>query len=215
MPNEVMPPFDEESPFIPTRENTEEEALNFFNTPASTAGGSHDTTCRRISTKFSSTPATREQRQYQQQRRQAQFGQQSSILRTPGRFGASSTTPNQRNHFPLPTDSRPFTERTSNRAPFAGFNDGIRVTGTLDNSGSRFEQQTSRHITSASPQKSKFVRTTDNDVFATNIQVALRKEDYGEPGSSEYRKNMALATYPLAEKFGVARHKIVTAAEEG
>ena len=37
MPNEVMPPFDEESPFIPTRENTEEKTLNFFNTPASTA----------------------------------------------------------------------------------------------------------------------------------------------------------------------------------
>ena len=74
MPNEVMPPFDEESPFIPTRENTEDEALNFFNTPASTAGGSHDTTRRRISTEFSSTPASREQRQYQQQRRQAQFG---------------------------------------------------------------------------------------------------------------------------------------------
>ena len=218
MPNEVMPPFDEESPFIPTRENTEEEALNFFNTPASTAGGSHDTTRRRISTEFSSTPASREQRQYQQQRRQAQFGQQSSILRTPGRFGASSTTSNQRNRFPLPTDSHPFTERTertSNRAPFAGLNDGIRVSGSSDGSGSRFEQQSSRHIASASPQKSKFVRDTDNDVFATNIQVALRKEDYGEPGSSEYRKNMASATYPLAEKFGVARHKIVTAAEEG
>eukprot|EP00956_Cyclotella_meneghiniana_P009422 scaffold13022_cov30-Cyclotella_meneghiniana.AAC.1 len=216
MPNEVMPPFDEESPFNPARHHTEEETLNFFNTPASTAGGSHDTARRRISTEFSSTTATQEQRRQQQQRRQAQFGQQSSILRTPGRFGASSTTPNQRNRFPLPTDRHPFTEQTSNRAPFAGLNDGIRVSGSsVDGSGSRFEQQSSRNIVSASPQKSKFVRDTDNDVFATNIQVALRKEDYGEPGSSEYRKNMASATYPLAEKFGVARHKIVTAAEEG
>eukprot|EP00956_Cyclotella_meneghiniana_P011675 scaffold16433_cov32-Cyclotella_meneghiniana.AAC.1 len=142
MPNEVMPTYDEESPFIPPRDNTEEETLNFFNTPASTAGGSH----------------------------------------------ASSTMPQQRNRFPLPSDS-PFTERTSNRAPFAGLKDGICVFGTSDGSGSRFEQQSSRHIASASPQKSKFVRATDNDVFATNIQVALRKEDYGEPGSSEYRKN--------------------------
>eukprot|EP00956_Cyclotella_meneghiniana_P006105 scaffold7949_cov37-Cyclotella_meneghiniana.AAC.11 len=57
-------------------------------------------------------------------------------------------------------------------------------------------------------------RATDNDAFATNIQVSLRKKDYGEPGSREYRKNTASATYPLAEKFGAARHKIVTSAAE-
>jgi hypothetical protein len=52
-------------------------------------------------------------------------------------------------------------------------------------------------------------------VYAINLQVALRKEDYGEPGRSKYRKNMASATYPLAEKFGVARHKVVSSAEDG
>jgi hypothetical protein len=48
-----------------------------------------------------------------------------------------------------------------------------------------------------------------------NIDVTLRKEDYGEPGTSDYRKNMAMATAALAEKFGVARHKIIAGAEEG
>jgi hypothetical protein len=43
----------------------------------------------------------------------------------------------------------------------------------------------------------------------------VRKEDYGEPGSSDYRKNMAMATAALSEKFGVARHKIVAGGEEG
>ena len=47
------------------------------------------------------------------------------------------------------------------------------------------------------------------------MDVALKKENYGEPGTSDYRKNMAMATQALTEKFGVARHKIVADAEEG
>jgi hypothetical protein len=47
-------------------------------------------------------------------------------------------------------------------------------------------------------------------------QVVLRHEDYGEPGSTEYRKNMQMATYPFAEKLGVAKHKIAGGgAEDG
>jgi hypothetical protein len=67
-----------------------------------------------------------------------------------------------------------------------------------------------------SRQHSKFVRATDlpDDELLT-IQVSLKKEDYGELGSSDYRKNRAMATQPLAEKFGVARHKLVTDAEDG
>ncbi len=45
--------------------------------------------------------------------------------------------------------------------------------------------------------------------------MSLKKEDYGELGSSDYRKNRAMATALLAEKFGVARHKILTEAKEG
>jgi hypothetical protein len=51
--------------------------------------------------------------------------------------------------------------------------------------------------------------------FMSEVDVTLRKQDYGEPGSTEYRKNREMATRPLAEKFGVARHKIVSDAEEG
>ena len=47
------------------------------------------------------------------------------------------------------------------------------------------------------------------------VDVTLRKQDYGKPGSTEYRKNRDMATHPLAEKFGVARHKIVSDAKEG
>ena len=224
MPNAIQPTYDEESPPQPAGpfyEQSEEETRRFFDTPASTAGGALDATRRRISNEFSSTPATREQRQQQQQRRQAQFQQQTSILRTPGRFGELSS---RGNRFPLPprTPAPTFTTRTSNRASFLDANEGIRVSSDQNDPnegirvrGSRVEQQGSRIIVSASPQKAKFVRDVDNDVYAVNLQVALRKEDYGEPGSSEYRKNMASATYPLSEKFGVARHKVVTSAEDG
>ena len=40
--------------------------------------------------------------------------------------------------------------------------------------------------------KSKFVRTTDvPDYLLMNVDVTLHKEDYGEPGSTEYRKESA------------------------
>ena len=77
-----------------------------------------------------------------------------------------------------------------------------------------------RNARSAPPislgQLQKFVRdeaVPDSDML--NIDVTLRKEDYGAPGSSDYRKNMAMATAALSEKFGVARHKIVVGGEEG
>ena len=67
-----------------------------------------------------------------------------------------------------------------------------------------------------SSQASKFVRTEDvPDEDMLEIQVSLRKEDYGDHGTSDYRKNMAMATAPLKDKFGVARHKIIAQAEEG
>ncbi len=105
MSNEARPTYDEESPGpaeAGTRFNLpEDEARQFFDTPASAAGGLDDT-ARRISTEFSSTPATREQRLQQQMRRQQQLPQ-PSILRTPSRFstpGPSLTAP-----FPLPTNA--------------------------------------------------------------------------------------------------------------
>ncbi len=48
-----------------------------------------------------------------------------------------------------------------------------------------------------------------------DIEVSLKKEDYGELGSSDYQKSQAMATEPLSKKFGVARHKILTEAKEG
>ena len=40
------------------------------------------------------------------------------------------------------------------------------------------------------------------------INVTLNKEDYGLLGSSDYWKNMSMATVGLPEKFGAARHTI-------
>ena len=65
-------------------------------------------------------------------------------------------------------------------------------------------------------QSSKFVRAADvDDADMLDVDVALQKENYGEPGSSDYRKNMAMATAALPEKFGVAKHKLVSTGEEG
>ena len=65
-------------------------------------------------------------------------------------------------------------------------------------------------------QLRKFVRDVPvDDADMLTIDVTLRKEDYGAPGSSDFRKNQAFATAGLHEKFGVARHKIVSGAEEG
>ena len=65
------------------------------------------------------------------------------------------------------------------------------------------------------PHLKKFVRdeaVSDEDML--DIDVTLKKENYGVPGTSDYRKNMVMATTGLAEKFGVARHKIVGGSEE-
>jgi hypothetical protein len=54
-----------------------------------------------------------------------------------------------------------------------------------------------------------------DDADMLDVDVTLRKEDYREPGTSDYRKNMLMATTSLSEKFGVAKHKLVTHAQEG
>lgn len=62
----------------------------------------------------------------------------------------------------------------------------------------------------------KFTRTVDvpdSDMLET--QVTLSKANYGRVGSSDYRKNMLMATTPLSEKFGVAKHKVLSDLEEG
>jgi hypothetical protein len=62
---------------------------------------------------------------------------------------------------------------------------------------------------SKSVQAAKFVRDMDvPDSEMSESKVLSRREDYGEPGTTKYRKNMQMATYPLAEKLGVAKHKI-------
>ena len=198
MPNEVRPSFDEESP--PPRASGD-DARQFFDTPASTAGGLHDA-ARRISNMFSSTPATREEREQQQQRRQQQQQQfqPTSILKTP----------KNRNRFPLPGDTPGLTsyERSSSSStPASSSNEDTSSNTAGTSNQSRF--------VAASPQKAKFVRDTDNDLQAVNLRVALRKEDYGVLGSSNYRKNMEAATYGLTQKFGVARHKLTSTADQG
>ena len=65
-------------------------------------------------------------------------------------------------------------------------------------------------------QMSKLVQDVAvSDADMLTIDVTLRKEDYGLPGSYDYRKNMTMATAGLPEKFVVAWHKIVSCGEEG
>jgi hypothetical protein len=65
-------------------------------------------------------------------------------------------------------------------------------------------------------QSKKFVREKAvDDTDMLDVDVTLRKEDYGEPGTSDYRKNMLMATTSLTEKFGVAKDKIVAHAQDG
>jgi hypothetical protein len=82
------------------------------------------------------------------------------------------------------------------------------------------QQQSQRSSASAQPvatsHSSKFVRVYDvPDSALLETQVSLSKAAYGKPGSSDYRKNKLMATAPLREKFGVARHKVTTDLEEG
>ena len=73
-------------------------------------------------------------------------------------------------------------------------------------------------VTSGPDQKSKFVMEEDvADTACLDIDVILKKEDYGAPGSKDFRNNMKLATDPLPDKLGVANHKIVRkgGAEDG
>jgi hypothetical protein len=82
-------------------------------------------------------------------------------------------------------------------------------------SGSGGQQQGPNQPAADGRQSSKFVRMADvPDADMLDVDVALQKDNYGTPGSSDYMKNMALATDPLREKFGVATHKIVTSGEE-
>ena len=62
-----------------------------------------------------------------------------------------------------------------------------------------------------SRQRSKFVRTEDvADEDMLDIDVCLRKDNYGVEGSREFIRNMDVATAALDPKFGVAKHRIVT-----
>ena len=110
-------------------------------------------------------------------------------------------------------------ERTPNQRYYSQF-------GTPLNTGPAQQHQQQQQQQRAAPrqnnglpitgQHSKFVRDDDlPDDQMLDIEVSLKKEDYGVVGSSDYRKNRAMATAPLSEKFGVARHKILTDAEEG
>ena len=48
-------------------------------------------------------------------------------------------------------------------------------------------------------QLKKFVRMEAvDDADMLDVDVTLRKEDYGEPGTSDYRKNMLMATKSLS-----------------
>ena len=71
--------------------------------------------------------------------------------------------------------------------------------------------------TTGANQKSKFMEEDVAEEAMVEVDVVLRKEDYGVPGTQDFRKNMTLATTSLPNKFGVANHKIVSkaAAEDG
>ena len=64
-------------------------------------------------------------------------------------------------------------------------------------------------------QRSKFVLSEDTfDADIADAGTTPWKEHYRVPGSSDHRKNMVLVTSPLADKFGVASHKIIVESQE-
>ncbi len=83
------------------------------------------------------------------------------------------------------------------------------------------QQAQARHSSTAAcptatSHASKFVRLSDLPNSAMlETQVTLLKAAYGEPVSSDYHKNMIMATTLLSKKFGVAKHKVITNIEEG
>ena len=88
--------------------------------------------------------------------------------------------------------------------------------GLFDDLASDRDHQSQHSLPAVQNQSSKFVLDEDlPDSEIANVDIALKKADYGEPGTSEYRKNMAMATYALAEKFGVASHRVSSNLEEG
>ena len=65
-------------------------------------------------------------------------------------------------------------------------------------------------------QRSKFVLSEEIfDADIADADITLWKEHSGVPGSSDYRKNMVLATSLLTDKFGVASHKIIVKSQYG
>lgn len=181
----------------PQEEVQASDAQRFFETPASSFGRTPFTTTRRISDQFSVTPANLQTRQQQQRRRQ-QVQLPLSILqssRPPTPYGGIAPPPGLN---AASTSSRNAT--TTSGTGRDAVDTSIRVRAAV-----------------ASLQQSKFVRSSDLDEYlmVNHLEVALRKEDYGVPGGPEYRKNMLSAVASLSDKFGVARHKVITSAEEG
>jgi hypothetical protein len=64
-------------------------------------------------------------------------------------------------------------------------------------------------------QSQSFLARDFLDADIADADATLRKEHYGVLGSSDYRKNMMLATFSLDDKFGVATHKTVIKSQEG
>ena len=77
--------------------------------------------------------------------------------------------------------------------------------------GSTSGNQTQQNQTPARGQRGKFVRDTDvPDSQMLDIDVCLRKQNYGIKGDRAFNRNMELATAALDSIFGVAKHSIVT-----
>ena len=172
-----------------------------FQTPGTFTPGMQGDTARRISDQFTPrTPFTKQQQRY--------VNALPSILRT-------STKQKPSHQQEEASAERSLSEQQDN--------DGVRVTRADPDGESEAGNDSEINVQCTrsrrgrdGTQRSKFVRDEDlGEEFMFEVDVTLRKQDYGEPGSHEYRKNKEMATRALAEKFGVARHKIVSDAEEG
>ena len=77
--------------------------------------------------------------------------------------------------------------------------------------GSTSGNQAQKNQTPAMGQRGKFVPNTDvPDSQMLDIDVCLRKQNYGIKGDRAFNQNMEMATAALDPKFGVAKHRIVT-----
>ncbi len=120
---------------------------------------------------------------------------------------------------PRPPDSRPEIEEELNiHFNFKGNNsesDHLSSLSSQPSVGGNISVHSTSNMAGSDPLTTQWHRffvdenPIEDGLFNQN-EIVIRKEDWGAPGSTEYRKNYALITDAMEEKFGAAKHFVVS-----